>query len=1549
MITPCVVDGSHPEPTGTADPKEIQQSVASEDTSRINSSNDLHNYCARNGLTCEHQSRRDGPTGDWFVRVTVSNGSDRLSDEARGSTLKFARRLASIKILDSPELVAIALSGSKKADQVTIISILSRIEMLEEDLRSMTSVLAEMRLVLSGDVEENPGPRVFIYAANLTGYATGSQHDVVLFTASGGEFINMLDLLAMDVFTTVGDGVAIQRVNSGDAPQAIPLALPVTTLDAKFLVCCNGTTTPFTLGTKTDFDSFTMAAGDTIVLSFQSAFATGINIRLTGGSLPASTATGVTDVNVVGFSVIENPLWVSKVRQSGAPITPPPESEKVVSNSKSLIEREKESKEMRALAKRLLMLCGDVESNPGPVSSIVREGEEILTDVSLLKGRPNLPMANPKNPCYTEVRDEFRHSLLENCKSNPFANLDIDYVMEELVSAANEMTTGVREWMMTIIDPDWIYRPEMNVEKVGVMTKEAFSNAEPPKRGVPQPRSPGQGISQPRPLPDAKREEKRLENVEKSGDKKRKEVDLYTQQKFVIDRIISRFTRWDDFLDWVLGNDDPPSSSMVEIMFDKLVAMNKFDSTGATFFVAESIKKQRNRKSIWQGLAMYNSRIASLEGCPAYQEWMKEAFISDDVSRVDTPKVTIYGGFNDYGNEQIDSVLNAAFSKVSANKRNKEMHAKNGNTDYLFPKNMKDIEETKSIRAIMEADGEVSGDMFDPVRAVEYLSGILGPQGARVSDVPREMAMSGSTISTANAIKQLNDLNAPEALLYPLRVRNGVGAALIDQVNRPPLFGVGTVRRKALTTLVETPDGVSIRDLVARSGNIRADQVTERGFYTRDIVAMLRMEPSRNGDTIQSPLLKMMLYNASRAWAYEVSQLPIGTEPGKFDAFTVLNFNPTVTLGFDNATVFAADCGAGTDPVFPYLDAGVTPTVAFHASVSTVPPGETFMFLPPGLLLQNDRGSEAMNIALFVMMMAPYPCGIHTVTIDTLDNAGGNLANQEFIPNSDLVHVPGQTVINVILPVQTSSAPPANGPAAAAAMLVNPRTGPTATAGAGALAADVELEVCSAANYVNFNLADYLYTWMSLPLSQIDCTTITRFYKSFATLMLRTKDIHYCWELTCALVARYPAMFEAVPGVKTVQAVNSAASVAQQNFFGLQPHLMTADYPEPNNNHDWVIADTNIMWMNKIMSGAFFGGDDGGDGQPFNYAFDASPKQLQYMVMTIRNYAVVSEYLFTYLQYPREVWNSAFTQLNYTGILQVIRALFISTDHGFETSSFTSDAGYSLARAQSLLTHGAPCQDMYGDYLWEKINSPRVGFQGVWSVAGAVLELPTPSVLPDIWVQMTSKDITLAFSPMLSTNKQLTGIYIDGSGAIQLGAGGYTVPVPREYSGHDIGIDTVPVINDKSLFNSRLAWHVYAASLYTFDNAIYNVSTVASGNVVAQKGVVADWTVPDLMLPSILTAKTTWMPFFTIDGRRLAVGVTALNGGTLLANVMSKSNYTGVASWLVKGAHAMPNAVIQGGGDNFRLLLKGRPRPSNSLPSYEAVAPAGQEDQVIEP
>jgi hypothetical protein len=249
---------------------------------------------------------------------------------------------------------------------------------------------------------------------------------------------------------------------------------------------------------------------------------------------------------------------------------------------------------------------------------------------------------------------------------------------------------------------------------------------------------------------------------------------------------------------------------------------------------------------------------------------------------------------------------------------------------------------------------------------------------------------------------------------------------------------------------------------------------------------------------------------------------------------------------------------------------------------------------------------------------------------------------------------------------------------------------------------------------------------------------------------------------------------------------------------------------------------------------------------------------------------------------------------------------------------------------------------MFGFTIWDYLNTPRTGFQGVLSAAGAELLTPKPCVLADIWVQIESYLPTMALTPLLSVAKMLTGIPLSDGNIVPLAAGGYCVPVPISQQAREVGLRTVPEINEKALFNARLVWHTFPSSLYTLGGALYNTSTIATGNVVAQKSVRADWTIGALLNPTVLTANTRWMPFMNNLGQRLAVGVTAGNGAALMSMITSKRSTTGVATWLVRGANAMPNVIVDGGGMNTQNKMARRRMPGNAQAILDPVSEDGE-------
>jgi hypothetical protein len=422
-------------------------------------------------------------------------------------------------------------------------------------------------------------------------------------------------------------------------------------------------------------------------------------------------------------------------------------------------------------------------------------------------------------------------------------------------------------------------------------------------------------------------------------------------------------------------------------------------------------------------------------------------------------------------------------------------------------------------------------------------------------------------------------------------------------------------------------------------------------------------------------------------------------------------------------------------------------------------------------------------------------------------------------------------------------------------------------------------------------------------------------------------------------------MYESTVGTPLTLTKNSDASAQQQNFFALLPHTMSGDYPEDQDTYDMYIPSTNYIFFNKVMSGAYDSIPDKGVYPPLNRSYDGGPRILLYATLTTRDYAAVAEHVFTYVGMPQKVWATSFSQQNYVGIQRLIRGFFTRA-HGQERhGAITSDNYYALELLHSRVNGCRAAIDMYGFSLWAYINSPQTGIQGIWD-SSSLLYTPTPSVLPDIWVQVESRCVTKATTPLLSSNKYLTGIQMDNGQVTPIGSGSYTTPIPIDMQAREVGLETIPLVNDAALFNQRLVWHTFTASLYTLDGSTYTTSTVASSKVVAQKAMVADWTIPNLINPSILNSKTTWIPLMNESGLRLCVGVTSGNGAATMSQIMGKRSTTGVACWLVRGAEAMPNTIVDGGGQNAIIRLAKPPSSvGNDLAETQPAVISAEQDQ----
>lgn len=1065
----------------------------------------------------------------------------------------------------------------------------------------------------------------------------------------------------------------------------------------------------------------------------------------------------------------------------------------------------------------------------------------------------------------------------------------------------------------------------------------------------------------------------------------RKKFDLAQKLNNVVRRVCGRMTDWSNVLIW-LTHGDTPDKHLAQLLVAACVRKNLPDSSGVCASLCRQVSEGVREKELLIGCGSYCPELHYLQQSKRYQEWLRVRFSTDNMSRVliDSDSLSTTGFVNSVrgdslvgpgfemdeeeedhvrldpaegkflefieAKEEPESVDGHAeaealnrnkkmhslkgnidgYDEYLARVRNQLMHAQNGNTssaNFEFPDSMTDIEAANvSVRSLVETEGTLAGPLNDPLEDVVQQTGLLNIQGVTMSSVPREIHLRGAVISAANAVNTRNTLNSPEALLYPSSVRNVATGVLQNNTIRPAIYGVGLVRRHVKYPCRLSASGLLLAEMLASMGNIRPDQITSKGFLTVDSAALTRLAPDDNGDSIAPLLLKSYLYEKTRSWLNDPAQLPLGGEPGKFDSYSALAANPVVTLGYNSSAVFNATNLVGGSYRFPY--GNVLSGIAFHVCKTTVPNNEPFFMVPPGLFVQSDSGQNSgLNLALLAMLLAPYPCGIHSVGMSTVDGAGGNAGIQTFIPGSDLVYIPGiTTTIHLILPLAFPAGPPATAGAAANQAFSRPYSGPTAVVGG--LAANQALTISSINAGVIaitvYGLGDYLYTWMALPNSPVDITTLARFRRSIVELTHRQADLDLAWELSCVLSVRYPAMVVSDVNAVTEFPTGTASSYYSQNFFGLRPTMMTENYPAfTTGDFDFYLADMNPIWWCKVVSGVFDSTPDMTARLPVR-CYDGGVRTLQYSIHAVREYAITAEHIFTYMQMPVGVWNAAFAQLNFVSILGQIRGFFCEANSGGGDAMY-SENGFAAALLHCRVNGHRPAADMFDNTIWDIINSPVTGFLPVIDEGGTQYTNITPCVLADVWVQLNMKTKTLSFTPLLSPNKMLTGVQVTDGQVTPIGGGGYLSPMTRDSQPRAIGIDTVPVLDDATLFNARLTWHAFTSSIFDLIGGLA-ASVPLSNQVVVQRPLLADWTMDNLLPASILTANTRWIPYMDVNGLRLSVGVTAANNAALMTTVMAKRSYTGVATWLLRGARAVPNTIVTAGGSNtVSRIVKRRP------------------------
>jgi hypothetical protein len=236
---------------------------------------------------------------------------------------------------------------------------------------------------------------------------------------------------------------------------------------------------------------------------------------------------------------------------------------------------------------------------------------------------------------------------------------------------------------------------------------------------------------------------------------------------------------------------------------------------------------------------------------------------------------------------------------------------------------------------------------------------------------------------------------------------------------------------------------------------------------------------------------------------------------------------------------------------------------------------DTAIVVTPEML--NCTEDMQQSLALTIFSEAPYPVCLPLVKKATVHRAGGQQADQKFIPASSLISVPGQSLLNIVLPRDTQGATPRTTNEANAVSMIRPMTGPAAIP-RGVMNANAEMDINAVGRpFVVYSLCAYLMTW----LPTFDQTTIALYLGVLSRYVDITDPIYKARE-TLAFFTQYThPLTVAANEVGSIPTANTLGRFVRAN--GHTMRMTTADWPQTNNlSPDFRINKVDNVSWNKV-------------------------------------------------------------------------------------------------------------------------------------------------------------------------------------------------------------------------------------------------------------------------------------------------------------------------------------------------------------------------------
>lgn len=1450
---------------------------------------------------------------------------------SQGGTKKIAERTASSLMIHKLRETVPCFSCPPRRALGDIEDIAPRVpEWISQHYQHLPdSVLAAWvrNLCADGDVEPNPGPLAAFWLLTLccvalaqidrpyyvlSNAAAATQVNVVLVTGTGTEVVSSFSISGAGYNSATTAAVfGVQVVPNAGSAAALPTVTGLASSQFRWIGAWIGDGAS---GRSPQFDqtySFspvTLAAGDTLVFSIlPSAASTRVALGVTPhtasstssvvsvSNFPASQNVVVTslpepveveisdslNVSVVSFD-LDYPVWVTDQRTTEVGLPGVVEAEARERNRKMHALNGNTSSFDVIMRRQSYIesdsLCGAEEDDYDAWmdAQLAARFGVMPTDAAAPGPRPSTPPLRVHHkPGIVVKRGAEREALIAACGDHTALQFAVRRALGDLLEFDGLFTNFYAP--LSLDDADEPVDPDPR-ELADAVTR-AASTA--------KPKSQASGKRVERPSPDTKRPTVQEPDPKAKVSKKQllDPQQRMIQRQAVTDRVVAKLKSGPagTVIAWLERS--KPSRSWAYTVLTSLWGQNwqatqSVDAWYASWRLSahDGASPPGSAPALLElmGYCQLHKALSSLGENATFQAWFEAEFA---VSWADSTKV---------------------FS-AEADAHNREMHSLNGNPD--FSGDMKEVREAPSVQALYNVPlSDTTPKPWVTALEVSTVPSSINPVDM---DVPTSMPLRGDVVTAANAVVNNQQLQPLESVLAPREVRNGVAAALIASTNRLAVFTHGPMSYQS-SKLADSDLIKSIVEAAIKANqNLgRADNTTLGGFQAFDVAFVGRIK-SYYGLSMQSALMKLVSLMLIKNLAQSRSQLPLSCEPGLFDPYTQLNPANALALSYNDSAVFGEDCGGATAEL-PFRG-GATGTVYFHQTLQTVPENQRALaiFLPANLLLADQ--TAGMAIALFVMMWADFPTVMWTVTVPTLDTAGGNADDQTFVPHLSTSFIPGLTEIHVILPRRTTVANPTTQGQANTNVIVRPVTGSTASTG---LAANTPLDV----NFVGgalqgYNLAEFCYTWSD----DFDSTDVAQFLQRMNDLVDIQNELKHAFEKVATAGVRYPPLVSQALAATAKLAVNSAAGWAQISPLGIRASNTVADFPQATiNRPDLLCFDTDIVaWNKTVLTVATVDGRPP-NGEPLTPMM-ASPQALYWEKLLARMLAVTTNVHVANLGWSAETWDTAYANTDMRSFRMLARAHYAGAAAG-SLRPQPAQLGPSLARLFTALLGFSPSRDLDGNTVFDYMAAPLVTRNTVFSTAGAALGNCVPVFLPDVWIHQTARTVPRALKSYPPQNNQdsTTGLITDDYRTVISGGGTAYGPMLRGSTPKNAlrQVDTRDD-TDEEIWNARLV--VVLGVAVTMRDMANNViaNSPAAANFPKAQFVTADYTVPGLST-GLRAASTFWLPRTLSDGR-LQFPMDSRANMIATSRVETGIQRAAIEIWAINGL--LPSGDYKLGGD----------------------------------